>query len=103
MRVRISYSVNLNEVPDEAGRMLEELAADLQHVVDLIDELSRDVYQRSVDKETSLETIEKCRSILVSSDMRLADTGMILTGYHDAQEQVVAQLAADENVETEEV
>lgn len=87
MRVRISYSVDLLEVPNEASRMLEEVASDLQHITDTIDELSRDI-SKGLDEATTLETLDKCRIILAKVDSRLSDNSMILSGYYDALNKV---------------
>ena len=86
MRVRISYSVDLEGVPDECARMLQD---SLEHVgeihsqiEELIDQLDKDQCVGWVAKHK----IAACRERLGKLDVILADNDMILEGYFTAKQ-----------------
>ena len=89
MRVRISYSVDLEDVPAECARMLTE---SLEH----ISEVHREI-ERLIDKLDSGNTvawqikdkIDACRKQLSKLDMVLVDNDMILEGYYSAKQPEV--------------
>jgi len=86
MRVRISYSVDLEDVPNECARMLQES-------LDQISEVHREI-ESLVDKMDNTDgigwqikhQIERCRQRLTKLDMILADNEAILEGYYTAKE-----------------
>jgi len=85
MRVRISYSVDLDDVPKECARMLTE-------TLDKINDVHRDI-EGLVDQLDSEEAIDwqvkdrikRCRLSLAKLDMILEDSSMILEGYYTAK------------------
>jgi predicted nuclease with TOPRIM domain len=85
MRVRISYSVDLEDVPSECARMLQE---NLEH----LNEVHREI-ESLIDKLDDTETvawqvkdqIDRCRQRLAKLDMVLADNDLILEGYYNAK------------------
>jgi hypothetical protein len=86
MRVRISYSVDLEDVPEECARMLQD---SLEHVgelhtqiEDLIDQLDKG---QCVGWVAKLK-IAECRERLGKLDVILGDNDMILEGYYTAKE-----------------
>tara|TARA_R110000796_G_scaffold25393_2_gene71645 strand:+ start:304 stop:600 length:297 start_codon:yes stop_codon:yes gene_type:complete len=86
MRVRISYSVDLEDVPEECARMLQD---SLEHVgelhtqiEDLIDQLDKG---QCVSWVAKLK-IAECRERLGKLDAILGDNDMILEGYYTAKE-----------------
>ena len=87
MRVRISYSVELDEVPQECARMLEEARQHLDEVTttmeNLIDQLADG---RAIGWQVK-SRIDSCRQELAKFDAILADNEMILQGYFGAKEQ----------------
>lgn len=86
MRVRISYSVDLEDIPGECARMLQD---SLQHV----GEIHREI-ESLIDKLDDTKTvgwqikdqIDHCRQRLTKLDTILSDNDMILQGYHDTKE-----------------
>jgi len=86
MRVRISYSVELEEVPSECARMLQE---SLEH----LGEAQREI-ESTIDKLDDADSvgwqikdqIDRCRQRLAKLDMILADNEMILEGYYNNKE-----------------
>jgi hypothetical protein len=86
MRVRISYSVDLDDVPEECARMLED---SIQHLSDTQEELER-LIDILVDNSgvgwQVKERISRCRQKLAKLDSVLADNDNILVGYYTATE-----------------
>ena len=87
MRVRISYSVDLDDVPSECARMLEEARQHIDEVTatleNLIDQLEDG---RAIGWQVK-SRIDSCRQELAKFDAILADNEMILQGYFGAKEQ----------------
>lgn len=95
MRVRISYGVELENLPtlaaDEIHRALKPLIIELK---DMEEEMA--LFKRVGEKApvAALETserlilkIEKLRECLNKADQTLADFGSIFEGYHGSSEQ----------------
>ena len=99
MRVRISYSVDLDDVPSECARMLaetlEKLAEVQSSVETLIDQLD---VNRAIDWQIK-SNIKSCRENLAKIDSKLADNDLILEGYYAAKEPV--ELKETEDVASE--
>jgi len=86
MRVRISYSVELDDVPSECARMLEET---LQHVNEAHREIESLVDQLASKKAIGWQVknkIDACRRQLAKIDNVLIDNEAILEGYFSALE-----------------
>ena len=88
MRVRISYSVDLEDVPKECARMLQEsleqiseVHRDIESLVDKLDNEEDAIAWQVKDQ------IDRCRQRLAKLDMVLADNELILEGYYDTKEQ----------------
>ena len=84
MRVRISYSVKLEEVPQEVSRLLDQACNQAAELKDELDRLVYDVEQETIDAHRAAKTFEELRGILTALDHQLADSGMILQGYYQA-------------------
>ena len=86
MRVRISYSVDLDNVPDECARMLEETLRHLnevqQEIETLVDHLSD---KRAIGWQVKGK-LDRCRRQLAKIDNVIGDNEMILEGYFKALE-----------------
>lgn len=86
MRVRITYSVDLNDVPNECSRMLTESLNKLgdvhRDIENLIDQLDN---KTAVDWQVK-DKIIKCRENLAKIDAVLGDNDMILEGYYSAKQ-----------------
>ena len=87
MRVRISYSVDLDDVPSECARMLQEAKQHIDEVTvtleNLIDQLEDG---RAIGWQVK-SRIDSCRQELAKFDAILADNEMILQGYFGAKEK----------------
>ena len=77
MRVNISYSIDVEEIPAEVDRMLgdvkESFNASLINLESTIGSNPLEV----------IENIQDIREILISVDQKLADCSAILSGYID--------------------
>jgi len=84
MRVRIQYSVDLDEIPQKISEFL-------QNSVTLIGEAQHELQNTSENlikgrvSEHSLEMIDNVRQELAKVDMMLADSHSILFGYVQAK------------------
>ena len=86
MRVRISYAVDLEDVPGECAGMLHD---SLEHVEEVREEISELVKQLDDDKAQAWickDKINKCREKLAKLDSILEDNDAILAGYFSAKE-----------------
>jgi len=89
MRVRISYSVELEDVPGECARMLHD---SLEHVEEVREEIVELVKQLDDDKGQAWlvkDKIDRTRQKLAKLDAVLSDNDMILEGYFKAKEPEV--------------
>ena len=85
MRVRISYSVDLDDVPNECSRMLTETLNKLNDVhrdiENLIDQLDNEV---AIGWQVK-DKLNRCRVDLAKIDSTLVDNDMILEGYYSSK------------------
>ena len=86
MRVRISYSVELDDVPDECARMLEDSIQELSDTQEEIERLIDILASKCGVGWQVKDRIDKCRQKLAKLDTILADNNMILEGYYTATE-----------------
>ena len=84
MRVRISYSVGLDEVPDEVIRLLENANSNVSNVRDLLENMIHMLGNDLVSADWAKSEISKLRDLLAKIDYCLADSDSILQGYFDA-------------------
>lgn len=85
MRVRISYSVDLEDVPSVCGSMLRD---SLEHIEEVREEISGLIKQLEDDKAQAWlakDKINRSREKLAKLDAILADNDMILEGYFEAK------------------
>ena len=86
MRVRISYTVDLQDVPGECARMLHD---SMEHIEEVREEISELIKQLDDDKAQAWlvkDKITRCREKLAKLDVTLSDNDLILSGYFSAQE-----------------
>jgi len=97
MRVRISYSVDLEEVPRESVEMLKGTMEDIQSLLQDVNELLHDIEKSKAPKDQILSVIDRSRKGLSKVDSRLTDVSMIMSGYHDALAQIQQEAAMKES------
>ncbi len=78
MKVKINYTVDLEEVPGRADPLLEQAAKISLEVADSLSGLKE---TRGVSIETCLKSIEEARALLADIDVALSDADSMLAGY----------------------
>ena len=86
MRVRISYSVELEHVPTECERMLYNAAAELQELCTDVSDICSLVHKKDVNPSITSELFDTARKKLANIDAVLADNHLIMQGYYGAME-----------------
>lgn len=82
MRVNITYSVELEEVPAEVHRILEECESNFRSIHG---DLDHTIGSAPLD---SIEKLNEIRISLTKLDLKLSDAMQILTGYVQATSQI---------------
>mgnify|MGYP003151431270 CR=1 FL=1 len=85
MRVRISYSVDLDDVPNECARMLNDSLKMLNKVHEEIESLIHQLDNGSAVDWQVEHKLSRCRTSLAKIDMVLEDNGMILEGFYSSK------------------
>ena len=93
MRVRISYSVDLEDVPIECARMLHDSIEYIEEVREEISTLVRQLDDNKAQAWVARDSIDSCRKKLAKLDSVLADNDMILEGYFKAKEPEVEDVS----------
>jgi len=78
MKVKISYTVDLDDVPKEIDFLIQKAEQSLGEAFDLISQL-KDIKNQSVEK--ALEKVPKIRESMMAADIVLDDFELILSGY----------------------
>ena len=86
MRVKISYSVELDEVPEHIAELIEQEATQLSFCDHLCNEIGELLRQPEPHVIIAAEKIDKVRRNLAALDTRLNESIAILSGYHQAKE-----------------
>jgi len=84
MRVRISYSVDLEDVPLEVARLLDGSLNKVCLIRDELETLIYDVENDTIDAHRAGKTIQELRQDLAKLDHELSDSDSILQGYFQA-------------------
>ena len=78
MKVKISYTVDLDDIPSEVERLYEKIKPDLESVVDSAAKFGK---SENVSIDERIKDIESLRRSMGAVDVLLADVHMILLGY----------------------
>jgi len=83
MRVKISYTVDLEEVPEKTSKLISQSGKDLRNISEELEDLSVSLV---MDKETIkiIKRVDDLRQELYKIDSLLEDTSSILIGYGKA-------------------
>lgn len=85
MRVRITYSVDMDEVPTEVSCMLDRNVQQLAEVLEMIeDSIGSLRTDRKADFKSLANSLDKARQKLSNFDYVLADAYAVLHGFADA-------------------
>ena len=85
MRVRISYSVDLEDVPDECAEKLQKSLLQINEVHAEIEDLIDQLGTRQCEFWIVKRKIARCRENLAKLDNVLADNELILEGYYSTK------------------
>lgn len=86
MRVRISYSVDLEDVPLECARMLHDSLEYIEEVRDEIIQLTTQLDDKKSQAWLVKDKIDRCRKNLAKLDNVLVDNDLILEGFFQAKD-----------------
>ena len=80
MRARISYTVDLEEVPEKTSKLISQASKDLRNISEILEDLSVSLV---MDRDTIeiIKRIDGLRQKLYKIDSLLEDTSSILVGY----------------------
>jgi len=84
MRVKLQYSVDLEEIPRETRPLLSRANSEIQDAGDHMDDVFIS-FDSGTDYANILDSIEEARKNLAEADFRLGDAQAILTGYLQAK------------------
>lgn len=85
MRVNVSYSIDLEDLPREADYLYNKAVSQLDSILGYLQRLERTEYSNPVELA---ELINKQREKLALVDAQLGDYGAIIVGYQEAQAQL---------------
>jgi hypothetical protein len=84
MRVKLQYSVELDEVPKETRRLFSRANEEIRDASDHVDDIFIAI-DSGTDYENILDSIKSARLSLAEADFRLGDSEAILNGYLQAK------------------
>ena len=86
MRVKLSYSVDADEVRPEAAFLLANLGPKLTEAIALFNSIINNLREEEFDDESFTTEIDKLRRSLALVDLRLSEVEQISLGYAEYQE-----------------
>jgi len=94
MRVKLSYTVEEEDVLSEAAKLVSLVSDDMQQAVNLFSAAQRELLGKSdttddgiVNLKKALEMIEEYRRALFNIDTRLSEVTEIVRGYDDYEKK----------------
>ena len=91
MRVRISYGVDIEKVPEKVQDLAETSIEKIRESTRLIERICRDLESFEENSEQILKTIDKTRTALSEADLMIADAQSIaiaLNNYYNGEQDV---------------
>ena len=88
MRVRISYSLEMDDIPAEVSALIQKKTSDLHEVIDLVEDSCERLQEKNANVEMITNAIDRARQRLSEFDLVLADSHGILTGWIEAMDQI---------------
>ena len=85
MRVKITYTVNLEEVEREVSEIMCRAAADLDFAYQEVTRIQADLDTRTGDLDSKLKMTDRIRLKLATADQILEDCYLILKGLEQAK------------------
>jgi len=97
MRVNISYSVELDEVPQVTKKLLAEATKNLEILFKKYQKISHELENENEKK--ALQLIDSCRKLMGAADHSLSDCHSLLNGY----QQTLFKLQSQEKESSNEI
>ena len=98
MRVRLSYTVEEEDVLAEAAKIINLSTDDMQQAISLFNDIQKELIGQEDETVINIpkcfELIEEMRKALVNVDTRLEEVTEIVKGFDDYQRHVKAQAEA---------
>jgi len=98
MRVKMQYSVDLEEIPTETRPLLSRANSEIRDAGDHMDDVFA-LMDTGTDYANIVDSIEEARKNLAEADFRLGDAQAILTGYLRAKHAPPQQPDMSQEVE----
>jgi len=87
MKVRISYGVELDEVPQMVGAMIKKVSAELNNILEQLEMVTQMFDKDNITMQgVGLDLLDQARQTLADGDVGLSDAQNIMTGYVKAME-----------------
>lgn len=86
MQVKLSYTVDEEEIHEEASKLLGLKGPAMQHLIDLFNDIQEELKPTEnevVNSSKIEELINDFRTTLMGIDLRLAEIHQIITAYED--------------------
>lgn len=108
MRIKLSFTVEEEDVLSEAGKVLQLAGDDLQQAVNLFTAVQQELKGGTEEESSpvnipkSLDMIEEFRKALLQIDIRLGEVGDIVHGfdrYLHSKDDVAPEVLAEEEAE----
>ena len=94
MRVRISYGINIDRVPEKTQDLIYDSIEQLRETMKLLERVVEDLERSEENSSNILSTIDKLRKNLSEADLTISDAQSILSalnnyyrGEHDVSER----------------
>lgn len=82
MKVNITYSIELDDIPSEIVKRISEVRSELYLVEEDIEDIKKSLEAGNVS--STLQKISQWRELLASLDQKMAEYGMMLAEYQKA-------------------
>ena len=86
MRVRLTYSVEFDQVPEHVAQLIDDEWQSISYCDHLIQEIISTLNEEEPFIDSSLKKIDTIRQALGSLDLRLSECENILEGFVQAQQ-----------------
>jgi len=101
MRVRLTYSVDLEDVPDSVAELIEGELFRIDSAKEKIGKAYHILGEEEPHIELVLKTLDQARQDLGAIDLRLSECESILEGYRQAQDPLSDEPAVDQQFDGE--
>tara|TARA_R100000808_G_C2111031_1_gene125091 strand:- start:275 stop:619 length:345 start_codon:yes stop_codon:yes gene_type:complete len=91
MRVRISYGVDIKDIPEQVTKLLEESLERMKEIQDLLTRAKRDMDNCEQNSAHIVNTLDRARQGLGANDLTLSDVQSIMVGlanYYNGEQNV---------------